>query len=53
MRHFGGHADAFAQGRVSMDGFADVGGVATHFDGQADFANMSPAWVPTIAPPIT
>lgn len=27
------------QGRVRVDGFADVGGVTAHFDGQADFAD--------------
>ena len=37
--HFGGHAQAFAQGGVGVDGLADVDGVGAHFNGQGDFAN--------------
>ncbi|WFR78836.1 hypothetical protein ACPJXG_05245 [Janthinobacterium sp. NFX145] len=34
-------ADRLAQGRVRVDGLADVGAVAAHFDGQRDFAASS------------
>ena len=34
-------ADRLAQGWMRMDGLADVGAVAAHFDGQRDFAASS------------
>ena len=37
--NFGGHADGFAQGRVRVNGLADVDRVAAHLDGQTDFAD--------------
>ena len=39
VRHLGGHADAFAQRRVRVDGLADVHVVRPHLDGQRDLAN--------------
>ena len=36
---FGGQPNRFAERWVRVDGFADVGGVAAHFDGKGDFAN--------------
>ena len=39
MRHLRRHADAFAQRRVWVDGFADVRRVGAHLDGQSDLAN--------------
>ena len=39
MRHLSRHANALAQRRVRVNGFADVHGVCAHFDGQSDLAN--------------
>ena len=39
MRYFRRHADAFAERRVRVDGFADVHGVSAHLDGQRDLAD--------------
>jgi hypothetical protein len=53
VRHFGGHAHRLAQGRVGVDGLADVGRVGAHLDGQADLADHVAADGPTMVPPIT
>ncbi len=34
MRHFGSHANALAQRRVPVDGFADVDSIGAHLDCQ-------------------
>ena len=39
MGHFGGHADAFAQCGVRVDGFANVHAVRTHLNRQGNLAN--------------
>src|SRR6056297_3346962 len=39
LEHFGGHHHRFAQGRVRVDGQADVLGGRTHLDGQTNFAD--------------
>ena len=39
MGNFGRHADALAQGRMRVNGFANVNGVSAHFNGQGYFAN--------------
>jgi hypothetical protein len=39
VRHFGRHANAFTQGRVRVNGFADVHRIRAHFNRQGDFAN--------------
>ena len=38
MRHLSRHANALAQGRVCMYGFADGYGISAHLDGQYDLA---------------
>ena len=39
MRHFRRHADALAQRRMRVDGFANVHAVRTHLNGQGNLAN--------------
>ena len=39
MGDLGRHADALAQRRVRMDGFTDIHGIGTHFNGQGDLAD--------------
>ena len=39
MRNLRRHAHALAQGRVRMDGLADVHRVGAHFNGQRNLAN--------------
>ena len=39
MGHFSGHANAFPQGRVRVDGFANVDGVCAHLNGQSHFTD--------------
>jgi hypothetical protein len=53
VRHFGRHADRFAQRRVRVDGLADIDRVAAHFDGQADFADHVAGVRADDAPPMT
>jgi hypothetical protein len=40
VRDLGRHADAFAQGRVRVDGLADVDFVGAHLDGERDLADQ-------------
>jgi hypothetical protein len=51
--HFGGHAHRFAQGRVRVDGLADIDGVAPISMARHTSPIMSPALGPTMVPPIT
>ena len=39
-KHFRRHANRFAQRGVRVNGFADIGWVAAHFDGECDFADQ-------------
>ena len=39
MRHLCCHANAFAQSRVWVNGFANVDGICAHLDGQSNFPN--------------
>jgi hypothetical protein len=39
MRNFSGHANAFTQRGMWVDGFANVHSISTHLNGQSNFTN--------------